>query len=120
MNKSMDGIQNPEVRSQKIDLKPFCSTSRDVLKDPWSRDDFSAATDGMILIRVDRRADIPFREEAPTIEEIFRRNVPKLIPKWANLPTFPALEFTACDDCGGDEISRKTCEDCDGLGQVEK
>ena len=109
-----------------IDLQPFCSTdpSRSYLHKPWSRDDYSTATNGHILVRVPRRADIEENDKAPDIMKV----IGKIIPG-QRLGPLPQIEFPEkvlenCGLCNGsghqhdDQCESCTCpcEDCNGIG----
>lgn len=109
-----------------IDLQQFCSTDpvREYLHTPWSRDDYSAATNGHILVRVPRREDIAENEKAPDINKVLNRVPPgqALIA----MPPFilPEMTRSACPQCNGTghahddacESCSCKCEDCHGDG----
>lgn len=112
-----------------IDLLPFCYTGDDryFLKQPWTRGDFTYATDGRIIIRVPARADIP---EQPSAPDIHPKDFPfqhAQIPssEWFGIPeSLPASERINCTYCKskgiryrhGDETTQVPCDECDGQG----
>lgn len=96
-----------------IDLQKFCSTRSDrkSICQPWSEGEWTYATDGRVIVRVPRRADVPENPDAP-------KNVNKTIfdcnpndGKFQPLPTFTAPKKVTCDNCGGD--GQCVCSACD-------
>lgn len=85
-----------------LDLSHFCCTEDDrpYLKQPWSRGDFTYATDGRVMVRVPRRSDIPENEDAPDVEG---RILSKLLFDDLRLiekPDLPPLRFILIEDDG--------------------
>jgi hypothetical protein len=108
-----------------IDLKPFCSsdTDRPNLHKPFSLGELTYATNGRIIVRVPRRADVPEIEHPPNAERVFPkppatafRPVGKV-----DLPPESIDDCKLCDargtrhDCPDCSCE---CEDCDGKGTV--
>lgn len=91
-----------------LNLQQFCSTdeSRYYLHKPFSRDAFSYATNGHVMVRVPRRDDIPEVEGAPAAEQIFPSNV-----SYGFSPV-PAVDLPADTVV----IEKEECEDCEGAG----
>lgn len=109
-----------------IDLKPFCSKeeTRYYLMTPWSRGNFTYATNGHIAVRIDRVASIEENDICPDVE--------KILPDYAAfqfLPVgevaFPPQEMTKCDVCEGRGTEHEcgdcthACDECEGKGAIE-
>jgi hypothetical protein len=105
-----------------IDLKPFCGTqeTRYYLLKPFSRGDFTYATDGHICVRVARRDDAP-EQEIPDVTSL----------SWAEreytpLPAIdlPAVSMEPCMSCYDGSFHdcpdcQCKCEDCNGTGETD-
>ena len=114
-----------------IDLQPFCSkdASRTYLLKPFSRGEFSYATNGHIMVRVPRRSDIGEDSKAPATEKVFDDNVadgfePAPVIKLPDLTEMITKE--ECQGCENHigkgcecEMCQCTCDECDGTGEVE-
>lgn len=78
-----------------IDLSHFCYTEDDRhnLKRPWSRGDFSYATNGHIMVRVPRRQDLAVNDAAPDVEGriLSKLSFDDLRP--ITIPRLPPLRF---------------------------
>jgi hypothetical protein len=112
------------------DLKKFCwrdKNSRPYLRGPWSRDGFTYATNGHVVVRIDRLGDVAENEKAPDCEKIFAgiADQVELLP----IPAFeiPKVESEDCEDCEGRGMEHDCpdcgceCESCEGTGQaIEK
>ena len=88
-------------------LNAFCSDSdrQPVLQAPWSEVSHSYASNGNILIRVDRLQEVPEREDAP-------RNVDAiLLNKDARTP------YTAIQEPAGSDM--EGCPTCKGTGRCD-
>lgn len=109
-----------------IDLKPFCTNGYDryQLRKPWSRDGYTYATNGRILVRVARRDDVPENAQAPDVEKLLEKaqiDTANFTP----LPPFdlPPEKMDECTSCGGSGCEHDCpdcnciCEDCDGSGE---
>lgn len=117
----------------EIDLSPFSDPKdpRKYLRGPFSDDTHTYATNGHILVRVARRADVDENEMTGRT-----KRVTDLIDKCPNefvslaqytLPDFdmtPRTEMRYCDECGGSghehDCPHCTCEACDGAGKYEE
>jgi hypothetical protein len=110
-----------------LDLQPFCSTdeARWYLTKPFSRDGFTWATNGHILVRVPLRGNIPdidkkFNQAKP-IEGIETANF--FTPHF-NLPPAPSTS-DPCPKCEGRGSKHDCpecdceCETCDGRGDLD-
>lgn len=85
----------------EIDLSHFCYTEddRSYLKQPWSRGDFTYATNGHIMVRVPRRSDVPENDKAPDADRVLtkvRFDDLRLVEK----PALPPLRFYLVEDDG--------------------
>jgi hypothetical protein len=102
-----------ETAMNKDDLQNFCCPGIPGLSRPWSRDIYTFASNGHILIRVKRLDDIPDNPEAPKTFHLW----PKDIPPFIEIPDFPEPEFTPCVACNGTgriSCTGDVCEECDG------
>lgn len=106
----------------KKQLMPFCSTDETLpsICQPWTRDGFTIATDGRILIRVPALADVPENAAAPDyMKSVWNSFDDKA--EFAPLPSLPPIVSEKCEECGGNGISEgMTCEEYDGEGSFEK
>lgn len=104
-----------------IDLQPFCSDAsakRPHLEQPWSRDGFTYATDGRILLRVSREDyPAPENDKAPNTDVVGPYNHSEL-RYWIPVPELPEPEVRACTLCDGTGKTRK-CRECSGFGSCE-
>ena len=107
-----------------IDLTPFCSPQDDpryYLCAPFSDGDFSYATNGHIIVRVPRRADIQEREKAhPSCHKLFIENPAREMIAIPDIPPAPPqIDCMTCEATGkwndGDTVEK--CEDCGGTGK---
>lgn len=108
-----------------IDLMPFCSRddARPYIERPYSRGEWTYATDGRILVRVPRIDDVPDNDKAPDAQKLFDQNTGG---EHIKLPAFeipkpgPAEE---CDECEGRGVDHEcpdckcTCSECHGTGE---
>ena len=119
----------------EIDLSPFSDPKgpRKYLRGPFSDDTHTYATNGHILVRVARRADVDENEMTGRT-----KRVTDLIDKCPNefvslaqytLPDFdmtPRTKMRYCDECGGSGHEHDCphctcdCEACDGAGKYEE
>ncbi len=96
-----------------------------MLMRPFSQAGWTYATDGRLLIRVPRLADVPEYEDSP---KDIQKNIFDTQPisgKWQAVPAdLPALTQEVCESCGGDGKHECSCgnihdcDNCDGSGQV--
>lgn len=109
-----------------IDLQPFCAASGfhvAKLGRPFSRGDYTYATEGHILIRVPRRANVGEIENSPEMERIFPSPAAAEF-RPINAVTLPALAKVECMKCEGRGTEHDCpdceceCEDCDGAGAI--
>lgn len=104
-------------------LIPFCSKDifRGPIQKPFSFESSTIATDGRILVKVDRVPDVPCDPSAPTeqgIETMFKGYFPAN-PAWHPLPPVPARPQKEpdeiCSDCNGSGESK--CSHCGHYGE---
>lgn len=108
-----------------IDLQKFCSTepTRYYLHSPWSRGEFTYATNGTILARVPRRDDVAEQPRAPDCETKILM-VLDFAQEFAPVPEFslPTEGSISCEDCYGRGTDHDcpgcqcVCDWCNGLG----
>ena len=106
-----------------IDLQPFCVAQDDLrihLARPWSRDEWSYATNGHIIVRVPRRDTIGDNASAPGARKLFDETP---IGKWCPVPetAMPAkVPCRWCEGMGkGPSDRRYKCENCNGTRELE-
>lgn len=108
-----------------IDLKPFCAKEDEArlsLQSPWSRGEYTYATNGHIMVRVARRDDVPENEKAPAGEKIFdaAKSAGWLPVPACELP--PDIQCELCHGTGEHECScghLHECVDCKGACMVD-
>lgn len=100
-----------------VDLQPFCSTDpvRGHIVEPFSHGEWSYATDGHIMVRVLRRADVPERKAAPgdEAERIFANLGERLFLSTTLKIAKPRL--VRCWLCEGYGLD---CPECNGTGCI--
>ncbi len=99
-----------------MDLLKFCSKREHHIQhginEPFSRGEYTYATDGVVCIRVPRQADVT-SEKGPPAEELFTKAEAQ--PEaWQPIPPFELTQHT-CADCGGKGYVR-LCNYCKGQG----
>lgn len=105
-----------------IDLKPFCGTeeTRPYLMQPFSRGEFTYATNGHICVRVPRRDDAP-EQERPDVSKLCFEPAAPFEP--ASIYPLPPVEFEDCEACDGRgavhdcPACQCVCEWCSGKGE---
>jgi hypothetical protein len=111
-----------------IDLKQFCSTNPflSYLHSPLSFGDYTFASNGAIIVRVDRRPDAA--EGAPPMTEKGVHRVLALEPdlQYRALPkyAYPPVIISQCEFCDGtgkeeDHDDYWPCIACDGTGNAK-
>lgn len=96
-------------------LQKFCATEhfREALKTPFSRGEYTYATNGFVLVRVPRIAEVAENSEAPNTDS---PNVAVYFSEtegsWADMPDL-VVEMMRVP------ILDKKCPECDGAGTVE-
>jgi hypothetical protein len=96
------------------DLRKFCSGWNANIQRPWSRGDFTYATNGKIIVRTPRLDNVPDHEFAPDAARLKWDNHAHAFP----IPDLPDPLVEACPDCCGDEDYMPGCEECSGSGNV--
>lgn len=110
------------------DLQRFCSKEewRHFLQKPFSRNQFTFATNGHILVRVPRLDDVPEVPEAPDVEKILPKNFHEVKIRPMVSGTLPKVQIKVeqCDVCDGIGHEHKCpdcscdCESCEGTGEI--
>lgn len=110
-------------------LQKFCSIdpTRQAIHQPWTRDGFTYATDGRILVRVPAMADVPENEQAPNADRLWPMSSTWQVTGQP-VPEHPPEPFsTPCKECDGKGKWSETrgkrrvdseCTECDGTGSV--
>lgn len=101
-------------------LKAFCNEIRAATATPFSAGEHTFATDGYILLRVPRMAEVPERDDAPkidTTEGNLGFSLSKEPLSWVPIPKVE-LKYRPCNICNGTGRMYE-CPECDGDGNVE-
>jgi hypothetical protein len=104
------------VNTSAVDLTQFCDLNaihRPFLMEPWSRGEYSYASDGAILVRVPRQPDVAENPNAPDAVNNFAGDIDYTDPA---IPELPPENREQCRKCDGDGGVCGDCEDCDGRG----
>jgi hypothetical protein len=100
-----------------MNLQPFCHPNRAYgsLSTPFSRGEHTYATDGHLIVRVPRLADVFERDNTPRVDHLGWNHAE--LEDWANPPEIDQATLKLCSVCKG---SGKTniCPECDGDGEV--
>ena len=104
------------------DLKRFCADTygRWDLRQPWTRDGYTWAADGHIIVRVPAIAEVPDNKSAPSTTKLFAETAQP--GKWMPVPTMAMPERVVCKWCSGTgkdpDDRRYKCGECSGAGKV--
>lgn len=112
-------------------LKRFCSEEqyRYKLHEPWSRDAYSYASNGHILIRVPRLHTVAENPDAPDADRICHPPVSAPVAfRWNDFPPPNPISEHTCRECDGDGSKAPCgclceackCHECDGAGIVRE
>ena len=109
-------------------LKTFCAHDgeRLTINRPFSQDSWTYATDGRMIIRVPRMADVPEYDDSP--KEIDARvfAAHPITGNWFKIPDGLSDKPNKCDNCKGSGKFQCDCENihdcgkCDGSGNSPK
>ena len=111
-----------------VNLKSFCSDEefRSYLNRPWTRGEYTYASDGHILIRVAALAEYGDADRAPDATRIAVVPDGELTPiVWADFPKPPAtIECEECEGAGskapcGCHCHQCICNSCRGEGTIQ-
>ena len=96
-------------------LKLFCHPDREVTRAPFSRGDYTYATNGFCAVRVPRMAEITNEVESriESLDWDFDS-----VTKWLTPPSVDEASFVECGYCEGNGFM-VDCDECDGEGEVE-
>lgn len=104
-----------------IDLQEFCS-DRKFIDRPWSRDGYTYATNGVIIVRVPFVKGVEDNPSAPSLKELsFDREVTEwLTPQIEKVEPIECSEcdgkgYYTCQECGTEDIF---CKNCGGKGAL--
>mgnify|MGYP000882786505 CR=1 FL=1 len=99
------------------DLEPFVSGNQGRMEKPWSQGEFTYASDGFVVVRIPRLAEVPEITNPVNAVNIFNKN-PKPSEGFIPLPTTEQLgELKVCPKCHGE--AREVCPECDGDGELD-
>lgn len=100
-----------------MNLYHFChkDAEKSTIGAPWSRGDYTFATDGFLAIRVSRIHTIPENEKAPDVGRCFPSGDPL---GWYPVPDVSQIEAPACPVCKGSHVN-VDCRECCGSGTLD-
>jgi hypothetical protein len=112
------------MNSPKIDLTPFCATRDDprtYLRQPFSFDKFTAASNGHIMIVTERQPNTQEHCEKPNLPNL-AKYIKNLYARLGQESAVFALdgflpELRPCCECDG-HGSVFQCPECDGAGEI--
>lgn len=95
------------------DLQKYCAddTSRTEITKPFTRGEYTYATNGHILIRVPRLPEVTNTSSVDIGRLSFNGEV------YFPIPDVDPPKYIPCKECGGSGVI-KTCPECDGEGEV--
>lgn len=124
-----------------INLNDFCAPEHHSLKEPWEEEDFVYASNGNILIRVDKTlgySGVP-KNEHPNVDSLIKEDgdyqpvsaseieatLEAILPGYHEPNTLipcpdcrDGFIWCTCDNCGHEH--QRTCERCDGEGEIKR
>lgn len=109
------------------DLQRFCADANDAryfIRKPWSRGEFTYATNGHIILCVQRLPDVAEEPKAPDAAGLFAKVVPA--SDWTQVPEATMPPDVECDECKGSGVYTETygyetySEDCEWCGHTGK
>ena len=103
----------------QIDLKKFCRKSHYIrtLIEPFSDNDYTYASCGSIIIRVDKIREVIEIGKSVQAKELFEENKINGNEIWTDLPKFEVIEKN-CNECDGTG-KIIVCKECGGEGTLE-
>lgn len=101
------------------DLMKFCDLSYEKTKTPFSSGNYTYATNGHLLVRVNRLSDVPERSDAPPLDEIYKYFCNQNVhDEHISIPCFDSPAKKICSECGG-AGKDYSCPECEGTGIVD-
>jgi hypothetical protein len=109
-------IEKREVVLTQEELRAFCGTDDDRawMHQPWSRCDYTYATNGKILIRVPRLADVEDGNYSKSCDNLVR---PHDTAEWLPMPVVDMPEPETCSACEGRKADMR-CDEREGCGKL--
>ena len=114
--------------AKMIDLQPFCGREpeRPYRQQPWSRGEWTFATNGRIIVRVPRRSEVGENKDAPDAAVLFKKCEERSNAPHTQLPAAkaPKTDPEPCLICGGEGKEHScpncacVCPNCHGSGEV--
>ena len=90
------------------ELKKFCAAEDEIrlyLQSPFSKGEWTYATDGRIAARIPKVDGVGARDKLHVIEELFANT----LDAWVPVPAVIIRPDVNCEDCGGKKIIREEC-----------
>jgi len=103
-----------------IDLEKFCRKSHytGTLNEPFSDNDYTYASDGSIIIRVDKIQEMTEKDtHSNKAKELFEKNKINGNEIWTDLPKFEVIEKNCTECVGTGKII--ICKECNSTGSLE-
>lgn len=110
----------------KESLQRFCADASDIryyLCQPWSRGEWTYATNGHIIVRVKRLAEVEENDKAPDCETMIRKQAAPT--NWMPVPVATMPPDVVCYECNGsgcytDGDENEDCDWCNRTGKVKQ
>ena len=102
-------------QKNEIDLQVFCRSSDKSFAVPFSNEFYTYATNGHIIVRVDRRQEMTGKQDKVRPEAI--SFTPQHDGEWRQLPDYSAAPKKKCRVCDG-RGKVLVCPECGGEGEV--
>src|SRR3972149_1588734 len=109
-------------------IKQFCGsidTKRHNIHLPWSREEYSYATNGHVIIRIPRHPEINENPDAPDAAKLFSNTLPP--GEYIDIPQLPEPILSNCSVCRGTgriagEPNWIECKECDNgkIAELQK
>ena len=115
----------------ELSLQQFCVDASNIrahrMGRPWSRGKWTWATNGHVLLRMNRLSGVEENPKAPDAEGLFFRTDPA--SNWMPVPVAVMPPMIDCDECDGTGVYEDTfhgqvfsedCERCNHTGKVKQ
>lgn len=97
------------------DLSKFCDPDHRILNRPWSAGDYTYASNGVIIVRIPRQADVAKNIHIFDASPCFVEHTDDMV--WHPVIGYKKPDQIECDMCDGHGMDF-VCPECDGHGEV--